>query len=405
MNDTVQVVDSRTRGGQDPVTRRGCPAHGVRAARAEVWISARDDNKVAIYDTRTFERVGEIVADSPSGIFFTARAPDGALTMFERLDPVDRRLMDEFQRDLPLVPRPSPPSPARLERTRTSDRPASGTSCPGQGVSRRRDGAAQYGGRFRRWPPSVPEARIEDVAAIVGAEPEVNHSYLREDDWNLWFVATAPDRAALADMLGRIAARTGLRVLDLRLVQPFNIDLGFRLGGTGRDPMPGARRGARSRVAGRGPPDPSGADHRPAACPARSRYRHRDRPQRGRGDRRIAALADAGLLTRVGVIVRHRAVGWTSNAMVVWSLPDDLIEAAGQALAAAQGMSLCYRRQTVPGIWDFPLFNRSHARSRSEALGILGGAAALRTCRRNAPRAFLHPRTSSSRALLQAAAA
>ena len=26
--------------------------------------------------------------------------------MFERLDPVDRRLMDEFQRDLPLVPRP-----------------------------------------------------------------------------------------------------------------------------------------------------------------------------------------------------------------------------------------------------------------------------------------------------------
>ena len=39
-----------------------------------VWLSARDDNKVLIYDTATFIRLGEIAADSPSGIFFTARA-------------------------------------------------------------------------------------------------------------------------------------------------------------------------------------------------------------------------------------------------------------------------------------------------------------------------------------------
>jgi protein NirF len=41
---------------------------------AEVWISSRDDNKILIYDTRTREKVAEIAADSPSGIFFTARA-------------------------------------------------------------------------------------------------------------------------------------------------------------------------------------------------------------------------------------------------------------------------------------------------------------------------------------------
>ena len=39
-----------------------------------VWLSARDDNKVLVYDTRTFSRVGEIPADSPSGIFFASRA-------------------------------------------------------------------------------------------------------------------------------------------------------------------------------------------------------------------------------------------------------------------------------------------------------------------------------------------
>ena len=39
-----------------------------------VWLSARDDNKVLIYNTATFVKQGEIPADSPSGIFFTARA-------------------------------------------------------------------------------------------------------------------------------------------------------------------------------------------------------------------------------------------------------------------------------------------------------------------------------------------
>ena len=39
-----------------------------------VWLSARDDNKVVIYDTATFAKVGEIAADNPSGIFFTSRA-------------------------------------------------------------------------------------------------------------------------------------------------------------------------------------------------------------------------------------------------------------------------------------------------------------------------------------------
>jgi len=40
----------------------------------QVWISARDDNKVLIYDTDSFAKVGEFAAEAPSGIFFTSRA-------------------------------------------------------------------------------------------------------------------------------------------------------------------------------------------------------------------------------------------------------------------------------------------------------------------------------------------
>jgi protein NirF len=39
-----------------------------------VWISVRDDDRIDIIDTETFEHVGSLDAEKPSGIFFTARA-------------------------------------------------------------------------------------------------------------------------------------------------------------------------------------------------------------------------------------------------------------------------------------------------------------------------------------------
>lgn len=75
LNDVVQVVDSRTHEVVKTLTPGKAVLHMEFAPRgAEVWLSLRDDNKVAIYDTRTLEPVAEIAAESPSGIFFTARA-------------------------------------------------------------------------------------------------------------------------------------------------------------------------------------------------------------------------------------------------------------------------------------------------------------------------------------------
>jgi protein NirF len=39
-----------------------------------VWISARDDDLVVVYDTANFARIATLPVDKPSGIFFTARA-------------------------------------------------------------------------------------------------------------------------------------------------------------------------------------------------------------------------------------------------------------------------------------------------------------------------------------------
>ncbi|MTE01909.1 protein nirF [Paracoccus sp. YIM 132242] len=74
-NGTVEVIDSVTR----QVKRTLHPGAGILHMEftprgREVWLSARDDDKVVIYDTRTYQKLGEIGAQAPSGIFFTARA-------------------------------------------------------------------------------------------------------------------------------------------------------------------------------------------------------------------------------------------------------------------------------------------------------------------------------------------
>jgi protein NirF len=40
----------------------------------QVWISARDSDRVNIYDTSTFAMITSLPVDKPSGIFFAARA-------------------------------------------------------------------------------------------------------------------------------------------------------------------------------------------------------------------------------------------------------------------------------------------------------------------------------------------
>jgi protein NirF len=74
-NDTVQIVDSRSHEVVHTLKPGPAVLHMEFAPRgAEVWMSVRDADRVAIYDTRSFEKLGEIEARSPSGIFFTSRA-------------------------------------------------------------------------------------------------------------------------------------------------------------------------------------------------------------------------------------------------------------------------------------------------------------------------------------------
>jgi len=73
--DTVQVIDVESRSIIHTLKPGKAVLHMEFTPRGEqVWISVRDANRVDIYDTTTFKKLGELPVDAPSGIFFSARA-------------------------------------------------------------------------------------------------------------------------------------------------------------------------------------------------------------------------------------------------------------------------------------------------------------------------------------------
>jgi len=74
-NGVVQVIDVPTLKLVETLHPGKTVLHMEFTARGdEVWISARDDDRVVVYNTERFQKLAELPAKSPSGIFFTWRA-------------------------------------------------------------------------------------------------------------------------------------------------------------------------------------------------------------------------------------------------------------------------------------------------------------------------------------------
>lgn len=83
------------------------------------------------------------------------------------------------------------------------------------------------GGAFTLAALSVPEARFEQVAAVLHAMPQVAHNYRREHVWNMWFVLACESAQDIADAITAIEQATGLPVLNLPKETTYHVGLHF----------------------------------------------------------------------------------------------------------------------------------------------------------------------------------
>ena len=76
-------------------------------------------------------------------------------------------------------------------------------------------------------------------------------------------------------------------------------------------------------------------------------------------------LAD-GRVRRIGAVPNHYALGYRANAMSVWDLADEAVDALGARIGALPFVTHCYRRPRRLPHWRYNLFAMVHGRSRDE---------------------------------------
>ncbi|MEA3291089.1 MAG: Lrp/AsnC family transcriptional regulator [Pseudomonadota bacterium] len=297
------------------------------------------------------------------------------------MNALEQRLLNDYQRDFPLSPEPFSDIAAQLG------------SDPRTVLSTLR--ALSEAGVLSRVGPvfrpnaigvstlaamAVPAHDLQRVADIVSRCPEVNHNYEREHRFNLWFVATAEDREALARTLESIERETGYPLLSLPMLREYHIDLGFHLHrargvrphSTGSDEI---RSGAQSGSA-------SGSSDEKLIEAIQLGLPLVEHPYRAAGERvgiseqavlkGIRSMQSSGAIKRFGVVVRHHELGYRANAMVVWDVAADRVDILGRELGGIECVTLCYQRPRQLPEWRYNLFTMIHGKDREEVLRCIG---------------------------------
>ncbi len=75
----------------------------------------------------------------------------------------------------------------------------------------------------------VPQERFDEVAELVNRHDEVAHNYARAHQLNMWFVIATEALAQIDEVIGKIEAQTGLKVLNFPKQKEYLIGLRFDL--------------------------------------------------------------------------------------------------------------------------------------------------------------------------------
>jgi len=297
------------------------------------------------------------------------------------LDPVDAAVIDEYQSGFPVAPDPF---------AAVADAIAAETGVavdPDELVDR--VAALRERGIFRRFgavlnPPvigsstlaavSAPEERFDEVAETVNGYRQVNHNYRRDHEWNMWFVVTAASRERRDAILAEIEERTGCAVLNLPMRTDYYIDLEFPVVNDDRFARESLAETAvtATRISEEATGDLSALEA-DLLLEIQDGFPLSETPYAD-----VAAALDAdvrdvvdaverlradGCIKRIGCVVNHVVTGFRNNCMVVWDVPDDELDARGEAVGRLPYVTLCYHRPRRPDLeWEYNLFTMIHGR-------------------------------------------
>jgi DNA-binding Lrp family transcriptional regulator len=294
------------------------------------------------------------------------------------LDDLDRELLNAVQWDFPLVPRPFAQLAERLGSDEETVR-ARVQKVKDAGVLRQL--SAIFDTRALGYTSALVAAkvdgeRIDDAAEVISEHPGVSHNYKRNHAYNLWYTVAVPPGESLDDHVDVLHRESGALVTrKLPTLKLYKI--GVKLDMTGNmaadakaEVLEHERPERKAEM-----PAPELSDFEFAAI----RVVQQDLPTvehpfaayaREIGDgvseddvlALLHSLKERKLMRRFAAVMNHRSAGFKANAMGVWAVPDDKLEAIGPQMAAFAAVSHCYRRPTYDD-WPYSVFTMVHGRS------------------------------------------
>lgn len=225
----------------------------------------------------------------------------------------------------------------------------------------------------------VDASRVDEAAKVLNQHPGISHNYKRNDPFNIWFTLAVPPTDSLEKVIHilHVLAKAEETIIlpTLRLYK-----IGVKLDLTGTESQQESQE------------DIYDEKKRWASKPPLTeqdikfiRILQEDLPLIEMPFSVWAAEADAteeslflwakrmeqlGYMRRFAAILNHRNAGFKANAMVVWQVPEEQADAAGDQMALFREVSHCYRRPIYPN-WPYPLFTMIHAQTYSECMDVV----------------------------------
>ena len=147
------------------------------------------------------------------------------------MDDKDKELLNLLQNGLPLCKRPFQELAQRLGISE-EDVLARTRAMKEEGTIRRLGGVFDSGAlglTSTLCALSVPEGRIDDAARAINRYRGVTHNYLRDNAYNIWFTAAAPNQEMLDQMINEIQQEVGTVIYSLPAIRKFKADARFTL--------------------------------------------------------------------------------------------------------------------------------------------------------------------------------
>jgi DNA-binding Lrp family transcriptional regulator len=295
---------------------------------------------------------------------------------FDEFDPIDRKIMNQVQSGFPLV---AEPYKAIAESVGTTEQDVIDRI----GVLRQKNVVRQIGAIFdtRKLKyqsmlvaMKFEEDKLDDAARFLNRHPGISHNYERDGFFNLWFTIAVPPDRSLEGEIEDLARLTGaLTTRLLPTIRFFKIGVNFNMITGKSDATKGYR------------PDDQGTTNTTSPDVTQDvidyvKVMQEDlvpvsRPFDAMAEQlgmtvdqlfaKAADLTEKKIMRRYSAVLHHRRAGFSSNAMIVWKVPEERSEAIGTIMAQHPAVTHCYERPTYED-WPYSHFTMVHGTSAEE---------------------------------------